>query len=115
MPANGIWEQEESLWIGGRLAYMNHMAPGCLMAFPESGLVQNDAILEAVDSAPRWRSVNMTGRRLTESDSVVVLGYVASAERGGSSYRAICTSVYRRDPEGWRLVQHQQTPLHTGI
>ena len=62
MPANGIWEQEESLWIGGRLAYMNHMAPGCLMAFPESGLVQNDAILEAVDSAPRWRSVSGSRR-----------------------------------------------------
>lgn len=106
-----IWALEEGFWTGGRAAFVAHMAPGCLMAFPSAGLLQNEAILERIDSGPRWRSVTMSGRRLSESDTTIVLGYVANAERAGTDYRAVCTTVYRRDGQKWLLIQHHQTPL----
>lgn len=45
-------------------------------------------------------------------DSVAVLAYRAEARRAEDGpYRAYCTSTYVRSGDGWKLVQHQQTPI----
>lgn len=52
----------------------------------------------------------MTDRAIGRARDVVVLGYAAEARReGGEPYRCVCTSTWRADDGGWKLVQHQQT------
>ena len=107
-----IWETEERLWTGGVEVYRTHMAPGCLMAFPGIGLIQGEAIIASLQDAPRWREVSFEGSHKAESDEVIVLGYTATGQRDDQpAYRAVCTSTWCLMTEGWRLVQHHQSPL----
>ena len=106
------WKTEERLWLEGVEAYDEILDPACLMAFPSMGLLQAAAILKGLEGAARWSSVAMTDRTISRAgDTVIVLGYSAEGEREGAEpYRCFCTSTYRADVEGWKLVQHQQTP-----
>lgn len=108
-----IWEAEQSLWLGGRMAYAMLMAPDCLMAFPEAGFLGPEEVLHALDKAPRWHEVQMSDRQETGGGETRVLAYRAEArrERGADRYRVICTSTWRRDGGMWKLIQHHQTPV----
>lgn len=107
-----IWKVEEVLWTGGTDAYRRRMAPLCLMAFPGVGVLKGEEILSALADAPRWSEVRMDGRTMIETDGLLVLAYEAHAQRDGDSpYTATCTSTWRETPDGWRIVQHQQSAL----
>ena len=108
-----IWEAEESLWLGGRLAYAALMAPDCLMAFPQIGVLGPDEVLHSLDKTPRWQEVRMSERQQAGGGETCVLAYRAEArrDRGDGRYRALCTSSWRRDGGMWKLIQHHQTPL----
>ena len=109
-----IWTIEDLLWTGGTDAFRNRLSPACLMAFPGIGVLQGEQIMDSLKQAPRWQSVSMEGRHKAETDGVAVLGYVATGLRDGDApYHAQCTSTWVRSAQGWRLVQHQHTPLQT--
>ena len=106
-----IWEAERSLWLGGRLAYATHMAADFLLALPPVGVLEMNDVLDSISSVPRWQAVELHDRRMVGGGETMVLGYRATATRDRASYRALCTSTWRREGGLWKLIQHQQSPL----
>lgn len=111
MDDEAAWALEERFWLEGSSVYDDLVDPACLMAFPGMGVMRAAEVLDSLDSAPRWASVEMTGRAVGRAgEDVIVLGYTAEGRRDGAEpYRCFCTSTYRADGERWRLAQHQQT------
>jgi hypothetical protein len=112
MDDSQVWETERRLWLEGADVYGELLDPECLMAFPGMGVMRADDVLKSLESAPRWKSVEMIDRAVGRpGDSVLVLGYAAVGHRDGAPpYRCLCTSTYRCDGSAWKLIQHQQTP-----
>lgn len=108
---NLLWDLERRFWLAGSEHYRQVMDPACVMVFP-MGVLAGDEILPSLESAPRWAEVEMAERRLSRpADELAVLAYRASGRReGAAAYEAWCSSTYRRQGSGWRLIQHQQTP-----
>ncbi len=107
------WRAEERFWFGGAEHFREALDPACVMAFPAPvGIMQGAGIAESLADAPRWSSLDMTDRHVARpAPDLLVLAYKARGIRDGAvPYLAYCTSTYRRDGGGWRLVQHQQTP-----
>jgi hypothetical protein len=112
-----LWALEEAFWTGGEEHFRRALAADCVMAFPAPvGILSGERIVESLRHAPRWSSVNMLERHAVQpAPDLAVLAYLAEGRRGGSQpYRAYCTSTYRREQKGWRLVQHQQTLVTAG-
>lgn len=107
-----LWELERGFWLRGIEHYRLALDPSCVMVFP-MGVLQGEAIATSLQGAPRWTSVEMAERQVGRpSDNLTVLAYRATGRREGQgAYEAWCSSTYRRDGPGWRLVQHQQTPV----
>ena len=108
-----IWTFEERFWLAGVEHYETGMHPECIMAFPAPvGILTGASIVAALKDAPRWSSVEMEERQIIRpAPDAVVVAYRARAVRDGSpAYSAYCTSTYVRVRDGWRIVQHQQTP-----
>ncbi len=104
------WADEEAWWTMGSAEARRRMHPSCVMAFA-GGLMQGDDILAAMDSAQRWDSVVMTDRVMVETGDCVVLAYRAEARHpDGRQHRALCTSTWVQQDDGWLLLQHQQGP-----
>ncbi len=113
MNDQAIWSLEEQFWTGGEDHYRRALDPKCVMAFPApAGIIAGPRIAETLKGAPRWSSVSMTERHTVRpSPDIVVIAYQAQGRREDAApYGAYCTSTYRRSTDGWRLVQHQQTP-----
>lgn len=113
MKDDEAWDVELQLWTGGATHYRKYVDPRCVMAFPvPAGIMPFDAIMKSLDKMPRWSSVKMVDKLLTHpADDVMVLAYKAEGTRAAeAAYNAFCTSTYRHAEDGWRLVQHQQTP-----
>ena len=111
MDEHAIWALEKRFWLEGSSVYDDLLDPACLMAFPGMGVMRAMDVLDSLKQAPRWASVEMTGRSVGQAgDTVIVLGYTADGRRDGvEPYRCFCTSTYRADAGRWTLVQHQQT------
>lgn len=104
----GLWALEEGWWLHGAAEAVRHMAPNCIMVFPEA-VLQGQEVIEGLAQAARWDGVVMTDRRVAQSDDVVVLAYLAEARRAGAPPRRVrCSSSWVR-LGGWRLIAHQQT------
>jgi ketosteroid isomerase-like protein len=109
-----FWKSERRFWLEGEAHFLKMMAPGCIMVFPEpAGILAGEAITASLQSMPRWASVEMLDVALSRiGDQAVVLAYRAEARRGDDDpYRAFCTSTYAKTEDGWRLAQHQHTPI----
>jgi hypothetical protein len=115
MSAEKIWALEEKLWCGDARQMEAALDPECVMAFPAPvGILAGPpSIRQALEEAPRWSRVALSERDLHRpAPDVLVLAYRTSAQRDEAPpYNAYCTSTYRRRIDGWRLVQHQQTPI----
>lgn len=111
MKDDAAWALEERFWLEGAAAYDDLLDPACQMAFPGMGVMRAADVLDSLKQAPRWVSVDISGRTIGRAgDDVIVLGYNAEGRREGAEpYPCLCTSTYRRDGERWKLVQHQQT------
>ncbi|MEI7036689.1 nuclear transport factor 2 family protein [Fulvimonas yonginensis] len=111
-----IWTLEASFWKDGPDFYEEHLAPDVLMVLPSPvGVLGRAETIDAIRASVRWRNVRFSGKRLVRAgDGVSIISYVGSADRGGpdSSYSAQCSSTYVLSETGWKLVAHQQTPLH---
>ena len=68
------WTLERRFWLEGSSVYDTLLDPECLMAFPGMGVMRAADILDSLKEAPRWSSVEMTGRTVGRpSDAVLVL------------------------------------------
>lgn len=109
--SDAIWGREEAFWTGSAAEAIGCLDPAALMVFGPTGILEGEAIPPTLRDAPRWDEVWMKGRHLLRSDDIVVLAYLAEAQRGGQDYRALCSSTWIRRDAGWRLIAHQQTPM----
>lgn len=77
-------------------------------------LLDRHAAVESWFKAMPWRVFELEDARVVPlAPGAAVLTYRATANRsvGVASYRAQCTSVYRRSFGRWQLVFQQQTPF----
>lgn len=107
-----FWELEEGFWKNGPEYYLSRMANGAVMIFPEpTGILTGKAILDALETGPRWSSVLIDDRTIARDDNTVVLAYRARGIRdAGAPCFATCSSTYVGDGTIWRLLSHHQTP-----
>ena len=55
-----IWKLEEGVWLEGLPFYKRTLAPDCVMVFPGPGVVRAAEIFDGLQSAARWRTVEMS-------------------------------------------------------
>ncbi|CTQ51127.1 hypothetical protein [Jannaschia donghaensis] len=112
-----LWTLERRLWIEGTDAFAELMDIEAVMVFPEPiGILFDGDILSEMDVAARWDEIEMSRKVDRRRDALVILNYVAQARRGdGTSYRAMCTSVWQQMDVGYRIVSHHQTPTKAEI
>lgn len=109
-----IWQIERGFWVEGKDFYRQRLGMPCTMVFPlPVGILRDRSVIDALGGAPRWRDVEMTHQVcLRPNDDCLLLAYEATAQREGEPpYSALCSSSYCNTEDGWRLVQHQQTPI----
>lgn len=114
MNDGAAWSLEERFWTAGEDHYQAALDPACIMAFPApAGILSGPSIAGSLAGAPRWSAVEMRDRVVARPHpGLLVLGYRALGSRDGAApYEAFCTSSYRLTDEGWKLFQHQQTPV----
>ncbi len=112
MDDDRVREFETALWVGGEDVYRRSIDPQCLMAVPAAPfLLSGGEAMAAVSKTPRWTSVEFDDLRIGRpQEGLIVIAYGVRASRGGETYRAYCTSTYRRlEHERWQVVQHQQS------
>jgi hypothetical protein len=106
---------EEGFWraAGNRERYEANLAPDAVHVFPGWGVTDLETVLASVAEVDPWETFTIDKPHLVAlADDVAALVYTARAKRAGRDpYLAAMTSVYRRMPDGWELVLHQQTPL----
>ncbi|MCV2488819.1 DUF4440 domain-containing protein [Geodermatophilus sp. YIM 151500] len=82
-----------------------------LMLFPGGTVIDDRAAVIASMGGPPWSSYRLDDvREMRLTADTAVVAYAAVAEREGSPYSALVSSLYVRRSEGWRLAVHQQTP-----
>ena len=109
-----VWEFEESLWTADADHYREAVDDDCLMVVPAAPhVVAGREAIEAVINTPRWSEVRFEQQHVSRpQEGLIVIGYKVEASRGDKSFRAACTSVYRRiEHEDWTVVQHAELPL----
>jgi hypothetical protein len=109
-----LWDMEERFWTEGADSARHMTAKDAVFIFPyPAGILQGDALWREADVAQRWRSVVMSERTFTQHESIAILVYHVSAERGDTPiYEALCTSTYLDDDGTWLRLTHQQTPVN---
>lgn len=107
---SGRWQDEEALWTMGAAEFRRRLHPAALMVFGPTGILELTAATEMLARAPRWSEARLSERHLSQSDDVVVLAYRVTARREAQDYNALCSSVWVRMGDDWKLSQHQQTP-----
>lgn len=96
----------------GAAFYETLLTEGATMLFPGTGLLDRDAILEAMRSAPPWRRYRIEGVSVHHvGEGAALLTYRATAQREGQSpYEAYVSSLYVQQDRAWKLAFHQHTP-----
>ncbi|MCB1348469.1 MAG: DUF4440 domain-containing protein [Maritimibacter sp.] len=104
------WALEEHFWLEGPNFYRAHLSKDAAMWFPDRPEpLRGEAILDGLMNAPRWESVVLDQQDMAVTDETVTLRYHATARRDGQDdYRAACTTVYKRDAGGLKLLEHHQ-------
>lgn len=105
---------EKQFWTGDSRFFREHAHIECLVAFPEMAGVMNNADLAATAKNPnRWRDLRIELKGVVEpSDDVALLSYEAEATReNGEPYRALVSTGYVRQCDGWKMMFHAQMPL----
>jgi hypothetical protein len=97
--------------------YERVLSHDMVMVLPGMVLERAEALESWLNSVP-WEDFEIEDpRTMYLGKGAALLTYRATARRAKdvSSYRALCTSVYRRVHGEWRLTFQQQTPLSNGL
>ena len=102
---------ERALAAGGGDAYRARLTADAVLVVPGQ-VLDRDATIAAMDASAGWDAFAMEAPRVVAlGDGAAVLTYTFTGRRGTLEYRAVLSSIYRRDAGEWRLAFHQQTPL----
>lgn len=110
-----VWGSEEGLWTADPEHYRAVVDDDCLMVLPDKPYVfDGEAAVAEVSRTPRWDDVAFQDQKVSRpQDGLIVIAYRVDASRGEDRYAAHCTTTYRRlAHDDWRVVQHQQSPVH---
>ncbi len=102
-------EQDAQAYYDGILSH------DMMLVLPGMVLERAEALESWLNSVP-WHDFEIEEpRAMYLGKGAALLTYRATARRAEDvpSYRALCTSVYRRVDGRWRLAFQQQTPLST--
>ena len=114
MDDSRIWSFEESLWVASDEEYNQNVDADCVMALgTDPHVFAGEDAVNAVTNTPKWDSVAFSDQHVSRpQEGLIVIGYKVAASKGDKSFRAACTSVYRRiEHEDWTVVQHAELPL----
>ena len=110
-----LGELEFRFWKGTRNFYDEHLAAEAKAAYPDPvGILDRQAIIDAIDDGARWERVDMENMALVEpAPGVALITYRAKARRLGEdqAYEALVGSVYVKEDGVWKLAFIQQTPV----
>ena len=106
-----LWDCERGFWLDGVPHYERHLAPDARMVFPEpTGILDAVAIMQGLEGAPRWESLDLDAQHATKAGDTVVLSYRATGHRPGNPpYRVLCSSTYVWQGGVWQMLMHQHT------
>ena len=116
MSNDRILELEEGFWrasyAGDGDYYAAHLAADALLVFAApTGVLDKARCVEIIGGSPaqdvRWRLEE--ARFLALAEDVVALTYRGVARPGDADEVDRRSSVYRREPDGWKLVLHHVT------
>jgi len=81
------------------------------MVFPEpAGILDANQIMQGLDGAPRWESVEFEAQHVIHAGDTAVLSYRGTGQRPGNApYRVLCSSTYVRQGGDWKMLMHQHT------
>lgn len=106
-----LWEMEEHFWTSGADSARSTTSTQAVMIFAyPPGILQGDQIWSHLHERTGWRTVAMSERRVTRCGDILILTYLASAEKPDVPiYKALCASTYLQDEDTWLRISHQQT------
>ncbi|HET9448627.1 MAG TPA: hypothetical protein VFO35_20310 [Steroidobacteraceae bacterium] len=109
-----LWAMEREFWLGGADVYEARVAPEALLVLPDpAGTLMRSQTIEAIRQSPRWEEVEFeSAHTVWPTADLVLLAYAAVGrrDRGRTTYRARCSSMYVEKGGLWMLIFHQQTP-----
>jgi len=108
-----LLELERGFWASSGTTgyYETHMADNGLCVF-SFGHLDKEATKAGVESAGPWSNFDFNDIQVhVLDDHAATISYRADADRDGTPYRAMVTSVYSRATGTWQLMVHQQTEL----
>ena len=107
---------ERTLWTNDADIYAGTYLPEAVLIFPGIGKIDLDFALEALRKEQaenrRWAEVSLNeAGTLDLGADVTLLTYRARARWNDESVSGswLCSTVYVRRSEGWRIAMHQQT------
>jgi ketosteroid isomerase-like protein len=107
---------ERTLWKNDIAAYERTLTDDATLVFVETGPISKataiDEIRKENERGRRWGDVRFDDTQVTPvSDDVAALTYKATAhwQNEDAGMTALCTSVYVRRSDGWKLALHQQS------
>lgn len=109
---------ERTLWANDAQAYHDTYLPDAVLVFPDVGRIDRETAVGAIHQenadGRAWAEVHFddaVGRWL-KTNLAVLVSYCATArwEHESLAFQALCSTVYVRKAEAWRVAFHQQTP-----
>ncbi|WP_336518325.1 DUF4440 domain-containing protein [Pollutibacter soli] len=109
---------EKKLWTNDPEFYHMALREDAILVFRETGVIGRDFAVDAIRKEKAenrvWEEVALDDVQHTWiTDDVVVITYRAAAKWKNELqwHHALASSVYNRNPEGWKMVFHQQTTI----
>ena len=109
---------ERKLWTNDARFYSDNLTEGCVLVFPETGVISRDVAVDAIrkenEEGRRWAEVHFDEvRSLLLADDVALLTYRAIARWEHEKYAntAFASSLYVKRGGAWKLAFHQQSPI----
>jgi hypothetical protein len=111
-----LLEVERKMWTNDVDIYGATYLPDAVLIFAETGKIDLATALTALRDenrkGRRWAEVSLDDARAFDiGGGAAVLTYIATARWNYESEPGtwLCSTVYVRRPEGWRIAVHQQT------
>lgn len=111
-----IFALERDFWLrggGDPEFWRRHCSDDALIVLAMGSMGKSETIA-AMEDAPGWSAVEFDDVHWVHAAESSIVAYRAAARSKGSGvvdYRAMISSGYRKDGDGWKLIFHQQTPL----
>jgi hypothetical protein len=113
-----LYSIEKRLWSNDPEFYRENLHEDVILLFTDKGRIDRDTAVEAIKGEVKenrvWEEVIFEDQQHKElSENVVLLTYMVKAKWNYSPDRLqlMCSSIYQKRNDRWKLAFHQQTGL----